>query len=393
MRIAVLEPTAYGGLLHYNVQLAEALAARGHTVDVIAARGNELADRVEHARMRAILPAPVLPTAPPPSRSAYLRRRAGIAMRLVVGWTRIVGATRPGRYDAVLHGAAIDLLPVALITLVMTVVPKRPLLVRIAHNVRAFNRWRGDELFESSPINRVLLRRIYRRFDLVLVHGERSRAEFEAEWGPAHLVVIPHGDERIFVDQAPPPTSEERVLFFGDWRKIKGLPLLMEAFDELARRRPTARLTVAGSPSPEDWDPELLRTWARRHEERVEVIDRYVPIADVAPIFARARVVVTPYFAGYQSGVIHLAATMGRAVVTSNVGDLAAAVEDGVTGRVVPPRDPRRLADALEEIVANPELAARMGDAARSAVLDRSSWDRVAERVEEALLGLTRAGD
>ena len=90
---------------------------------------------------------------------------------------------------------------------------------------------------------------------------------------------------------------------------------------------------------------------------------------------------------------MHLAATMGRAVVTSDVGDLAGGVDDGVTGKVVPPGDPVRLAAALEEIVADPELAERMGAAARHTVLAGSSWDQVAERVEEELLALRRAPD
>jgi glycosyltransferase involved in cell wall biosynthesis len=164
----------------------------------------------------------------------------------------------------------------------------------------------------------------------------------------------------------------------------------MEAFDELVRRRPAARLTVAGTPAPEDWDPEILRAWARAHDGRVDVVDHYVPMADVAPLFARARVVATPYLAGYQSGVIHLAATMGRPVVTSDVGDLGNAVRDGVTGRVVAPQDPVGLADALEQIVADPDLAARMGEAARHAVMTGSSWETVAARVEAELLALTR---
>lgn len=388
MRIAVLEPAGHGGLLHYSVQLAEGLAARGHAVDIIAPRDNELVGRVRHARMRAILPVPLHPGAPAGSRSAYLRRRAGVAVRLLRAWGRMLWETRPGRYDAVVHGADIGLPPIALATLLMSAIPRRPLLVRIAHNVRAFNRRGGDELFDPSSLNGALLRHLYPRFDLVLVHGERSRADFEEAWGPARLAVIPHGDERIFADGPPPASTEERVLFFGDWRKVKGLAVLMEAFDELVRRRPEARLTVAGTPAPEDWDPEILRKWARGHEGRVEVIDHYVPIAEVAPTFARARVVTTPYLTGYQSGVIHLAATMGRPVVTSDVGDLASAVHEGVTGRVVPPGDARQLAAALEEILADAELAARMGAAARRSVLEGSSWELVAGRVEEELLAL-----
>jgi glycosyltransferase involved in cell wall biosynthesis len=388
MRIAVLEPAGHGGLLHYSAQLADALAARGHAVDLLAPRGNELIGRLRHARMRAILPLPARSAAPPSGRIAYTRRRAGVAVRLLSAWARMLWETRPGRYDAVIHGADIGLPPIALATLLMTAAPRRPQLVRIAHNVRAFNRRGGDELNDASTLNRALLGRLYPRFDLVLVHGERSRAEFEAEWDAARVAVIPHGDERIFAGEPPPASPEERILFFGDWRKVKGLAVLMEAFDELVRRRPAARLTVAGTPAPEDWDPEILRAWARGHGDRVEVIDRYVPIADVAPTFARARVVATPYLTGYQSGVIHLAATMARAVVTSDVGDLASAVRDGETGRVVPPRDPARLAGALEELLADPELAAHMGAAARRAVLARSSWEHVAERIEDELVAL-----
>jgi glycosyltransferase involved in cell wall biosynthesis len=314
-----------------------------------------------------------------------------VAARLVRAWARMLWETRPGRYDVVLHGADIGLSLTAFATLLMTALPRRPLLVRIAHNVRAFNRRGGDQLFDASAFNSALLRRLYSRFDLVVVHGDRSRAEFEATWPGTRVVVIPHGDERIFGDRPPPPSAEERILFFGDWRKVKGLPVLMDAFDELVRRRPAARLTVAGTPAPEDWDPDLLRDWARGHNGRVEVVDRYVPMDEVVPTFARARVVATPYETGYQSGVIHLAATMARAVVTSDVGDLASAVSDGVTGRVVPPCDATRLAGALEEVLADPELAARMGEAARSAVLDGSSWERVAGRLEEELVALERA--
>jgi glycosyltransferase involved in cell wall biosynthesis len=391
MRIAVLEPAGYGGLLHYSAQLAEALAERGHAVDLIAPRDNEVIGRVRHARMRAVFPPPAKPKAPPRSRLAYIRRRAGVAMRLVRAWGRLLFETRPGRYDAVLHGADIGLSLTAFATLLMTAVPRRALLVRIAHNVRAFNRRGGDALFDPAPLNAALLRRLYPRFDLVLVHGDASRAEFEATWRPSRLAVIPHGDERIFADEPPPPSGEERILFFGDWRKVKGLPVLMDAFDELVRRRPAARLTVAGTPVPEDWDPRRLQEWARAHNGRVELIDHYVPLAEVAQTFARARVVATPYLTGYQSGVIHLAATMARPVVTSDVGDLASAVSDGVTGRVVPPQDPARLAGALEELLADPDLAARMGDAARRAVLAGSSWEHVAGRVEEELVTLERA--
>jgi len=389
VRIAIIESAAHGGLLHYHVQLGEALAARGHAVDLVTPRDNELARRAAKARMRAVLTPPSAPAASGQGRRAYALRRIGVGIRLSRSWLRILWETRPGRYDVAVIGADIALPPAALATALMTTLPGRPKLVRIAHNVHAFNRWSGEEVYSSSAIMARLIGYLYRRFDLVLVHGERSREEFASGWPSARLAVVPHGDERIFGDP-PPPSDEERVLFFGDWRKVKGLPVLMEAFDELVRRRPTARLTVAGTPSDEDWDPDILRRWARGHDGRVELIDRYVPIDEVRAVFARARVVATPYVTGYQSGVIHLAMTMGRAVVTSDVGDLGTAVADGVTGRVVPPQNPHELAEALDAIVADGDLAARLGAEGRRRVLVQSSWEHVAERVEEELLALAR---
>jgi glycosyltransferase involved in cell wall biosynthesis len=226
-----------------------------------------------------------------------------------------------------------------------------------------------------------LLRRLYPRLDLVLVHGERSRRKFMATWPETPLAVIPHGDERLFAGEPPPPSEEARILFFGDWRRLKGLGVLMEAFDDLSLHVPEATLTIAGTATPEV-DREAIGEWAAGHGPRVRLVDRYVPLEQVPALFGQARVVATPYLVGDQSGVVHLAMTMARAVVASDVGDLPASVADGETGLVVPAGEPRALAAALERVVTDRALAERLGGEGRKRVLDGSSWERVAERVE-----------
>lgn len=292
------------------------------------------------------------------------------------------------RYDAVVTGADVSLSLTAAACLLLTAMPGRPPLIYICHNARPVNRWAGDDVYRSPRVLTALLRRLFPRFDLVLVHGERTRAEFEEAWPPTPLAIIPHGDERIFASEPPPPADAEHILFFGEWRKGKGLELLTEAFDELVRRRPGVRLTIAGRPLPVQLDPEPIRRWAKDHGPRVRLIDRYVPIEEVPQLFAQARVVATPYTAGYQSGINHLAATMARPVVTSDIGDIASAVFDGETGRVVPAGDLDALTDSLEELVANAELAERLGAEARRRLLQGSSWADVAERVESEILGV-----
>jgi glycosyltransferase involved in cell wall biosynthesis len=384
MRLAVLETAAHGGLLHYAAQLADALAERGHDVEVLAARDNELLERRGSARMRAVLTPLTRRATEVPTGLRYFVRRSGIAVRLARTTARSMWELRRGRYDAVLLNDDPDTVAVAGAVLLYTLTPGRPALVAICHEPRPRTRWGGDDLYSTSGPLYALLRRAYSRLDLVLVHGERSRAEFEETWGPVPVAVIPHGDERILAAKAPPPAGEERVLFFGDWLRAKGLHELTAAFDVLVERRPNARLTIAGTPSP-DSDPERIRTWAAARPSQVELIDGYVPVEEVPAVFARARVVATPYLAGAQSGVVHLAMTMARAVVASDVGELGEAVVQGETGLLVAPGDVEALAAALEQVVSDPALAERMGAGGRKRVLEEFGWERVAERVEAAL--------
>jgi D-inositol-3-phosphate glycosyltransferase len=385
MRVAVVVLTPRGGLLHYGVQMADGLARRGHEADVLAPRGNELAAHRGPARMRAVLTPPIRSVELPRSPVVYFVRRAAVAARLTRGWAQVNVIARRAGYDAVVIAEDLALTISALAAGALTLAPRRAKIAAVCHNVRPFNRWAGEELFESSAASLGPLRGVYPRFDVVFVHGERSLQEFRRIWPPANLAVIPHGDESIFGGAAPPPSDEERVLFFGDWRKVKGLEVLMRAFELLAERRPDARLTIAGMPALPDFDPDLVRRWAADMGGRVTIVDRYVPVEEVPDVFGSARVVVTPYLVGYQSGVVHLAQTMGRAVVSSDVGDLGAAVRDGETGRLVPPGDVDALADALEAVVADPALAERLGAEGRRRVTTASSWETVADKVVAAL--------
>ena len=383
MRLAVIASAPYGGLLHYAAQLSQALADRGNEVDLITARGSEIESLSGGARVRAVLPAAVSYPTEPPSGLRYLLRRLGIARRVVAGWARATWEVARHRYDAVLIADDLSVAPAAAGALALTAVPGGPPVGAICHEPRPRSRRGGDIYLRSRPLL-ALLRAVYPRFGVVFVHGERSRHQFAETWPSVRLEVIPHGDERLLVGEPPPAAGGEEILFFGEWRRAKGLVELMAAFDLLIPRRPQARLTIAGLPTP-DSEPDRIRAWGAAHGERVTLIDRYVPIEDLRGLFAAARVVAAPYIAGSQSGVIHLAMTMQRAVVASDVGDLPEAVIDGVTGRVIPSGDAVALCNALEQVLSDPDLAASWGSAGRQRVLSEFGWERVAELVESSL--------
>jgi starch synthase len=83
-------------------------------------------------------------------------------------------------------------------------------------------------------------------------------------------------------------------------------------------------------------------------------------------------------------GLINLEAmACETAVVASAVGGIVEVVEDGKTGILVPPSRPDALAEALDEVLANPERAREMGRAGRRRVEAQFSWASIAERTEQ----------
>jgi glycosyltransferase involved in cell wall biosynthesis len=80
----------------------------------------------------------------------------------------------------------------------------------------------------------------------------------------------------------------------------------------------------------------------------------------------------------------------GVPVVASAVGGLPEAVDDGRTGLLVPPEDPRALGAAIAELAADGERARRMGVAGRARVLAEFSMERMADAYEALYTEIAR---
>lgn len=235
---------------------------------------------------------------------------------------------------------------------------------RYALTVHDLERHPGDPALGRG--RQLAWRACIRGAGLVFVHAEALRERLLAEHRPhAPVVVVPHGVE---VPRVQPLPAQPSLLLFGRMSSYKGLDTLLDAMPLIWGRLPEARLTVAGQGRIED-RPELA-------DPRVAVRNEFVPDAELPALFAGATCVVLPYREASQSGVVAAAQRFGRALVVTDVGGLANAARDGAA-RVVPPADPRALADAVVEVLSTPGLAERMGQAAAAAGRGGSSWSRV----------------
>jgi glycosyltransferase involved in cell wall biosynthesis len=222
-------------------------------------------------------------------------------------------------------------------------------------------------------------RRLYDRFDAVVVHSEhgRERLTHELGLGADRVHVIPHGVLSHLAEVAPPAvegsapfqTGKPVVLCFGLIRPYKGIDVLLEAW----RGIEDAELWIVGMPR---MDISPLRASATPN---VRFVPRFIADAELPPYFQRADLVVLPYRAIDQSGVLFTALAFGKPLLLSDVGGFPELASTGAA-RIVPAGDPAALRRALQELLGDPPALARMAARAREAAEGKYSWDSIARR-------------
>jgi glycosyltransferase involved in cell wall biosynthesis len=154
----------------------------------------------------------------------------------------------------------------------------------------------------------------------------------------------------------------------------KGLPYLLRAAAEL----PAVQFVLAGEGGERPALEAEIR--ALGLEDRVRLLGHR---HDAAALLGACDVFVLPsLFEGLPVSVLEAMAA-GRPVVATAVVGTTEAVVDGVTGLLVPPRDPAALARAISRLLEDPELARRLGAAGRARVEERFSADAMAHRVSD----------
>ncbi len=211
--------------------------------------------------------------------------------------------------------------------------------------------------------------------------------------------------------------DDPRLLFIGRIAPDKGVHVLLEAFERLLERHPTARLDIVGGPAilPREMaleinDDPLVKSLRPFYAER-DVAGSYMahlrsmlsptaagrvrflgPVAhaEIPTHLRRADVVVNSAIEEAFGMPVAEAMAARRPVVASRVGGLPELVEDGVSGLLVRPNDAQALAAALGRLLDDPGLRTAMGAAGRRRAEDRFDWERIAVRAEQLYDGARR---
>ena len=162
-------------------------------------------------------------------------------------------------------------------------------------------------------------------------------------------------------------------------RSWRGWSDTLDAMRDVAHAAPAARLLFIGAPAP-----AIARLSDRARElgigDRVLVVG---PREDVPAVMTASDVVVDASWAGLGiTGSIREALSSARPVVATRLAGMPELVVDGETGLLVPPRDPRALADAILRLHADPTWRRELGRAGRKRVEAEFSLDAKVEATE-----------
>jgi glycosyltransferase involved in cell wall biosynthesis len=200
-------------------------------------------------------------------------------------------------------------------------------------------------------------------------------------------------DPRFF--EAEPREEGMTVLQAGPLIPRKGAIDLLRAAPQIVAAHPHVRFAFAGAATNIAYKAELDRfVQSMSLASRVVFLGRLAPDA-LAAEMAKSACVVLPSLQETAPIAIQEAMAAARPVVASNVGGNPYLVEEGVTGFIVPPRDPNALATRVIDLLGDPERRGAMGRRAREQARERFDMRAVAQRTvaiyDEVLASIRKA--
>ena len=237
------------------------------------------------------------------------------------------------------------------------------------------------------------LERLAARFTQIMVCVCPSqRPAAQALVGARRTVVIENGIAPLLPADAAAGEARRRALglasdavvagVIGRMSRQKGHADFVAAARSVAARLPMARFLLVGDG---ECRPAVVRRIAAAGLE-----DRFIFAGaqeDIAGWLAAMDVVVLPSLWEGLPYVLLEAMAAGRAVVATRVGGIPDVVEDGVSGRLVPPRDPEALALALAALLEDAGVRSAIGIQARLRLAGRCRLDDMVKRLESVYSG------
>lgn len=363
MKIALVSPYDYfypGGVVKHISHLDREFREAGHEVRIIAPSSAQIEDLPEHLIVASSTIFPV--------------RYSGSVARITLSprvYFRVKKILKEEAFDIVhAHEPLSPTLPLAVLRHSRAV------------NVGTFHAYR--EKHAAYYYGRPLFKRFFGRLHGRIVVSEPVR-DYLSKYFPAEYVIIPNGIElEPFTAPRLQPIEKFRddklnILFVGRLEKRKGFRHLLAAYARLKVQLPHSRLLVVGAFSKEDKAPYLR--YVRR--ERIRDVHFIGPVSDeeLPRYYKTANLFCAPS-TGFESfGMVLLEAmASGLPIVASDIPGYRTVLSPQREGLLVKPGEDEELAQAILQLLQNPQERERMGEAGQKKARNYS-WHRIAKQV------------
>lgn len=277
-------------------------------------------------------------------------------------------------------------------------------LVLTTHSLETHRPWKVEQLGNGYFLSRWIEHHAYNTADGVIAVSEQMKTDVVEAYGisPDKVRVIHNGIDPHFYQ----PTFDDdllrsfgiqpdkpMMLFVGRITRQKGISNLIEAARFI--HKDCQIVLCAGAPDTPEIaaETEALIAALKAERDNVILISEMLPREKVKVLYSHATVFVCPSL--YEPfGIINLEAmSCETPVVGSAVGGIPEIIVEGKTGYLVPlesvsrtdfnPKNPLQFQKAIAEkvnmLIDNPELAKAMGKAGRQRVLEKFSWESIAK--------------
>jgi glycogen synthase len=372
-------PAVVGGLGRHVAALATALTAAGHDITVVTrdAPGAPAEERLDGVRVVRV---PAGQSLPDPTTADG-----------VTAWTRATAHTLTGNALAALGGERYDVVHghdwLVAHTAATLAAGLGGGLVATIHATEAGRPDRGLPRAVDTAVHAAELH-LVRQARRIVVCSRYMRREVIDLLGlyPDQVAVVPDGVDPPLWQASAREIAAARLRFAGVGPLLgyagrlvpeKGVSDLLAALPRLRQRNPGLRAVIAGD-GPSRCQ---LRRQARLLKlERAVSFTGFLDQPELAAVLAATDAVVVP--SRYEpSGMIALeAAAAGAPLAVASTGGLTEIVEPGSSGVTFPPGDPDGLAEAVDQLLAEPSFARRLADRARQRVAGGYTWAAAAAR-------------
>jgi alpha-maltose-1-phosphate synthase len=261
--------------------------------------------------------------------------------------------------------------------------------VATTHSLEPQRPWKEEQLGGGYRLSSFCERAGLEGADAVIAVSQGMREDVLAAYpaldpGRVHVILNGIDTEEYSRDEGREVLEhygvrEPYVLFVGRITRQKGLETLLAAAPEIEEQ---AQLVLAAGAPDTD---EIARATedAVGRLRNVVWIEKMLEKREVIQLLSHASLFVCPSI--YEPlGIVNLEAmACGTAVVASRVGGIPEVVVDGETGVLVPPGEAEPLAEAVLELLREPERARKLGEAGRLRAVEEFGWDRIAAQTLE----------